>query len=145
MPSKILEICAIDGIAGLKYTSEDLGTLARLLALRDPEKVTVLSPARTRLFLATFALGVDGAIGTMRQLMPRLYIDIMGAAAAGDLATARRPQHAAGDLIAARTPWGAARRQGAPELHGLQGRELRSPHAPSLCRTDTSPAARDGR
>lgn len=96
---QILEICAIDGIAGLKYTSEDLGTLARLLALRDPEKVTVLS-GPDPLFLATFALGVDGAIGTMYNFMPRLYIDIMGAAAAGDLATARRLQHAAGDLIA---------------------------------------------
>lgn len=96
---QIIDICALDGIAGLKYTSEDLGVLGRLLALRDPEELTVLS-GPDPLFLATCALGVDGAIGTMYNFMPRLYIDIMGAVQAGDLAAARRLQHAAGDLIA---------------------------------------------
>jgi len=95
---QILEICALDGVAGLKYTSEDLGTLARLLALRDPERVTVLS-GPDPLFLATLALGVEGCIGTMYNFMPRLYIDIMGSTLAGDLGTARRLQHAAGNVI----------------------------------------------
>ena len=102
---QILEVCALDGVAGLKYTSESLGTLARVLALRDPEKVTVMS-GPDPLFLATCALGVDGAIGTTYNFMPRLYMDIMGTAQAGDLATARRLQHAAGDIIAVLRPYG---------------------------------------
>ncbi len=95
---QILEICAMDGVAGLKYTSEDLGTLGRLMALRDPDRVTILS-GPDPLFLATLALGADGAIGTMYNFMPRTYIDIMGTALAGDLVSARRLQCAASDVI----------------------------------------------
>lgn len=95
---QILDICALDGVAGLKYTSEDLGVLGRLLALRDPERVTVLS-GPDPLFLATCAMGVDGAIGTTYNFMPRLYIDIMGCVQAGNLEAARRLQHGAGALI----------------------------------------------
>jgi len=95
---QIMEICSVPGVAGLKYTSEDLGCLQRLLAMRPDEGVTIFS-GPDPLFLATRALGVDGAIGTMYNSMPRLYIDIMGCVDHGDLTTARRLQRAASALI----------------------------------------------
>lgn len=97
-PEQILDICAVDGVAGLKYTAEDLGCLERLLILRDPARLTIFA-GPDPLFLACYALGVEGAIGTTYNVMPRLYIDIMRAASGGDLATARRLQHAAGAII----------------------------------------------
>jgi N-acetylneuraminate lyase len=102
---QILEICAIDGIAGLKYTAHDLYTLSRLLALRDPSRVNVLS-GPDELFLPCQALGCEGAVGTTYNFMPRLYIDLLGALHHGDLATAQRLQFTANALIAALLPHG---------------------------------------
>jgi N-acetylneuraminate lyase len=97
-PEQLLEICAVDGIAGLKYTSHDLLYLARLLALRDPDEVNVFS-GPDELFLPCLSLGVEGAIGTTYNFMPRLYIDIMQSFLRGEFATARRLQFAADDII----------------------------------------------
>ena len=97
-PEQLLEICAIDGIAGLKYTSRDLLFLARLLALRDPDQVNVFS-GPDELFLPCLALGVEGAIGTTYNFMPRLYVDIMQSFLLGEFSTARRLQFAADDII----------------------------------------------
>ncbi|MBC7236638.1 MAG: dihydrodipicolinate synthase family protein [Chloroflexi bacterium] len=96
---QLLELCALEGIAGLKYSSHDLYTLSRLLAQRDPDRVNILS-GPDELFLPCYSLGVEGAIGTTYNFMPRLYVDIMGAAQKGDLATARRLQYAANGVIA---------------------------------------------
>jgi N-acetylneuraminate lyase len=98
-PEQLLEICAIEGIAGLKYTSQDLYFLSRLLAQRDTEAVNVLS-GPDELFLPCLALGVEGAIGTTYNFMPRTYIDIYRAYLAGDAQLARRLQMAASDVIA---------------------------------------------
>ena len=103
---QLLELCAMEGIAGLKYSSHDLYTLSRLLAARDPERVTVLS-GPDELFLPCYSLGADGAIGTTYNFMPRLYIDIIGAVQHHDLATARRLQFAANDIIAVLLRYGA--------------------------------------
>lgn len=103
--AEILDICAMDGVRGLKYTSLDLDVMGQLMALRDPEKVNVMS-GPDPLFLATLALGADGAIGTTYNFMPRLYIDIMGSLLAGDVTTARRLQASAARLILAMRPYG---------------------------------------
>jgi N-acetylneuraminate lyase len=95
----------MEGIVGIKYSSNDLAFLAKLLAMRDPEKVNVVS-GPDGLFLACFALGVEGAIGTTYNFLPRLYIDIMGAAIRGELGTARRLQYAANTLIKVLWPYG---------------------------------------
>ena len=42
------------------------------------------------LFSSCMALGVDGAVGTTYNFMPRLYIDIMRCMQAGEVAAARR-------------------------------------------------------
>jgi N-acetylneuraminate lyase len=97
-PQQLLEICALDGIAGLKYTSQDLHFLSTLMALRDPEQVTVFS-GPDELFLPCLSLGVEGAIGTTYNFMPRLYIDIMQSFLHGEHETARQLYFAARRII----------------------------------------------
>ena len=97
-PDQLLEICALDSVAGLKYSSHDLDYLSRLLAMRDPDAVNVLS-GPDELFLPCLALGVEGAIGTTYNFMPRLYVDIMQSFLRGEFAAARRLQFAANGLI----------------------------------------------
>lgn len=97
-PEQLLEICALDGVAGFKYTSHDLFYLSQVMAMRDPQQVNILS-GPDELFLPCLSLGVDGCIGTTYNFQPRLYIDIMGACLAGDLTTARRLQFGANAVI----------------------------------------------
>ncbi len=102
---QLLEVCALDGVAGLKYSSGDLYLLSELLAMRDPDQVNVLS-GPDELLLPCLSLGVEGAIGAYYNVLPRLYIDIMQSFVRGKLATARRLQFAANDIIAATRPYG---------------------------------------
>ena len=97
-PEQLLEICALAGIAGLKYSSHDLHYLSQLMARRDPDRVNILS-GPDELFLPCLALGVEGCIGTTYNFMPRLYVDIMQSFLSGELAMARRLQFAANDMI----------------------------------------------
>lgn len=97
-PEELLEICALPGVAGLKYSSSDLYALSRLLAMRDPDEVNVLSGPDS-LFLSCLVLGVEGAVGTTYNFMPRLYVDIMECLQRGDLTMARRLQFAANQII----------------------------------------------
>ncbi|MHB1356292.1 MAG: dihydrodipicolinate synthase family protein [Anaerolineae bacterium] len=105
-PEQLLEICALDGVAGFKYTSQDLYSLTRILAMRDPDKVNVFS-GPDELFLPCLALGVDGAVGTTYNFMPRLYIDIMQCYLHGEYLGARRLQHIATSIIHTLLPLGA--------------------------------------
>jgi N-acetylneuraminate lyase len=104
-PEQILEVCTIEGMAGLKYTSQDMYSLSRLMAMRDPDKVNVLS-GPDELFLTCLALGVDGAVGTTYNFMPRLYVDIMRSFLRGEVPTARRLHFAANAIISAIIPYG---------------------------------------
>lgn len=97
-PEQLLEICALDGVAGFKYTSHDLYYLSQVMAKRDPERVNILS-GPDELFLPCLALGVEGCIGTTYNFMPRLYVDIMQCFLRGEHAMARRLQFAANDMI----------------------------------------------
>jgi len=102
---QLLEICALDGVAGFKYSSQDLYFLANLLARRDPDEVNILS-GPDELFLPCLSLGVDGAVGTFYNLLPRLYIDVMRSLLRGEMAAARRLQFAANEVIAVTHPYG---------------------------------------
>ena len=68
------------------------------MALRDPARVNVFS-GPDELFLPCLTLGVEGAIGTTYNLMPRLYIDIMQSYLHGEHETARRLFFAARRII----------------------------------------------
>ncbi|MHB9034384.1 MAG: dihydrodipicolinate synthase family protein [Anaerolineae bacterium] len=105
-PEQLLELCALDGVAGFKYTSQDLFAFTRIMAMRDPEKVNVLS-GPDELFLPCLALGADGAIGTTYNFMPRLYIDIMGSYQHGEVSEARQLQLIATTIITKLLPLGA--------------------------------------
>ncbi|MHB1294053.1 MAG: dihydrodipicolinate synthase family protein [Anaerolineae bacterium] len=102
---QLLRLCAIEGVAGLKYTSHDLFLFSRLMNARDPEKVNVLS-GPDELFLPCAALGADGAIGTTYNFMPRLFVDIRASLLAGDVQTARSLQFAANRIIDVLIPYG---------------------------------------
>jgi N-acetylneuraminate lyase len=134
---QLLELCALDGVAGLKYSSHDLFYLSRLLAMRDPDKVNVLS-GPDELFLPCLALGCDGAIGTSYNFMPRLYVDVMQSLLRGELAMARRLQYAANGIIARLYPYGVIPAtkallstlgyrvgHGVPPMPAIEGEELR--------------------
>jgi N-acetylneuraminate lyase len=98
-PEQLLEICAIDGVAGFKYTSQDLYYLSRVMSLRDPARTNILS-GPDELFMLCLALGAEGAIGTTYNFMPRLYVDIMESYTRGEVTVARELQRAATDVIA---------------------------------------------
>lgn len=98
-PEQLLEICALDGVAGFKYTSTDMLFLSQVLAQRDPARVTVLS-GPDELCMLCQMLGVEGAIGTTYNVAPRLFNDIRAATLSGDIATARELHFAANRVIA---------------------------------------------
>ena len=102
-PEQLLELCAIEGVAGFKYTSHDLVYLTTVLTKRS--EVTNIVSGPDELLLPCLALGVDGAIGTTYNLMPRLDIDIYESVRAGDLATAQRLQRSANQVIDALRPY----------------------------------------
>jgi len=95
---QLLELCELDGVGGLKYSSHDLFGLSRLLAGRDPQRTNLLS-GPDELFLPCRALGADGAIGTTYNVMPRTYVDIAAAFDGGDIDSARRLQFGANAVI----------------------------------------------
>jgi len=104
-PEQLLEICALDGVAGFKYTSQDLFYFSRIMAMRDPERVNVLS-GPDELFLPCLSLGAEGAIGTTYNFMPRLYIDIRQSYLQGDVRTAQQLMMTASNIITSLIPHG---------------------------------------
>jgi len=103
-PEQLLELCAIEGVEGFKYTSHDLVYLTTVLAKRSEDTNIVSGP--DELLLPCLALGVDGAIGTTYNLMPRLDVDIFESVQAGDLAVAQDLQRRANQVIDALRPYG---------------------------------------
>ena len=103
-PEQLLELVAIEGVAGFKYTSHDLVYLTTVLTKRGEGTNIVSGP--DELLLPCLALGVDGAIGTTYNLMPRLDIDIYESVRAGDLGMAQGLQRRANQVIDALRPYG---------------------------------------
>lgn len=85
---QLLEICALDGVAGFKYTSQDMHFFSAVMAQRDASRVNVLS-GPDELCMLCQMLGADGAIGTTYNVAPRLFGDIRAATLAGKVAVAR--------------------------------------------------------
>jgi N-acetylneuraminate lyase len=103
-PDQLLDLCQVPGIRGFKYTSHDLAYLSSLLARRDQGTNILSGP--DELLLPCLALGVDGAIGTTYNLMPRLYLDLAHAVQVGNLPLARQLQFQANAIIDALRPFG---------------------------------------
>lgn len=104
-PEQLLEICALDKVAGFLHVSRDMHFLSRAMALRDASKVAALS-GTDELLLPSLALGVDGATGIAANVLPRLFVDMAAAFARGEVEVARRLQFAANRIIMAMQPYG---------------------------------------
>jgi N-acetylneuraminate lyase len=104
-PEQLLDLCALDGVAGFLHVSRDIHFLSRVMALRDAGKVVAMSGA-DELLLPSLALGVEGATGITANILPRLVIDIVASFAKGEVDTARRLQFAANRIVAAMLPYG---------------------------------------
>ncbi len=89
-------ILALDGVAGMKFTSPDLFLLRRLQK-RFTDRIFFFGI--DEMFAAAAALGVDGGIGTTYNLIGGLYRRIYDAVAASDVGTARELQYLSQDLV----------------------------------------------
>ncbi|MGC9360330.1 MAG: dihydrodipicolinate synthase family protein [Anaerolineae bacterium] len=105
-PEQLAALCRIPGVAGIKFSHMDMAYLSTFMALRDPEVTNVIS-GPDDLHLVCAVLGAEGAIGSTYNFMPRLYVDIRGALAAGELAMARRLQFSANRIIEVVRRYGA--------------------------------------
>jgi N-acetylneuraminate lyase len=81
---------AIPNAAGVKFTHEDLADYAACLALGGGRLDCLFG--RDEVLLSALALGAEGAIGSTYNFAAPLYLRLIEAFRAGDLATARRLQ-----------------------------------------------------
>jgi len=89
----------IPTFAGIKFTHEDLMDFRQCLEF-DGGRYNVLF-GRDEILLSALALGALGAIGSTYNVAAPLYLRIIQAFEAGDMATARREQSRSMELIAA--------------------------------------------
>jgi N-acetylneuraminate lyase len=80
----------IPTLAGIKFTHEDLADLRATVA-RAGDDFEVLF-GRDEMLLSALELGVRGAVGSTYNYAAPLYVGLMKAKAAGDLAAAQRDQ-----------------------------------------------------
>lgn len=88
----------IPTLAGAKFTFENLMDYARCLRL-DGERYDLLI-GRDEILLAALALGAKGAVGTIYGFAAPVFLRVIRAFEAGDLAAARAEQARANELIA---------------------------------------------
>jgi N-acetylneuraminate lyase len=91
---QILELCAIPGVIGLKFTDFDLYRLSLLSV-----KGKVVFNGRDEVLAAGLLMGAHGGIGTFYNLVPELFLEVYRQARAGDWAAARRAQDRINQLI----------------------------------------------
>jgi len=80
----------IPNLSGVKFTHEKLMDFGQALAF-DPSRYTILH-GRDQILLAALAIGAKGAVGSTYNYAAPIYLRLMTAFAAGDIATARREQ-----------------------------------------------------
>lgn len=88
---------SIPTLAGIKFTDEDLFDYGRASDF-DGGRFAMLF-GRDEILLAGLSLGAAGAVGSTYNFAAPLYVNLMKAFAAGDLATARREQSRAREFI----------------------------------------------
>ncbi len=87
----------IPTLTGVKFTHEDLMDFERCLALEGGRFDMLYG--RDQMLLSALVLGAKGAIGTTYNFAAPLFLDIMKAYEAGDIATARAEQARAAEMI----------------------------------------------
>lgn len=88
LPDVVLELARIDGIAGVKEASGQVGQVDAILAGR-PEGFAVLS-GDDALTLPLLALGADGVISVVSNEAPAAMVELVAAGRRGDLEWARQ-------------------------------------------------------
>lgn len=121
---------AQDGtLQGMKYTSSDLGILARIRAA-GPVDFTVLAGSDDTL-LGALAQGADGGIGSSYNLICSAYVGIFDAFGRGDLEEARRLQSIAVSLLRTMDGWEfISYLKSVLRSRGLDAGQARSPMSP---------------
>jgi N-acetylneuraminate lyase len=98
------ELCQIPNVRGFKYSAFDMYLLEQILALGRPSTgsgqgtLNVFS-GPDQLFAPMLTVGVDGAVGTTYNLLPRHFCRIYQAFQRGDIDEARRLQSQANRVI----------------------------------------------
>jgi N-acetylneuraminate lyase len=78
--AQLEELCAIPGVAGLKFTSFDLYSLRQLRAGGE----RVIFNGHDEVLAAGLLMGASGGIGSTYNLMPGLFVDLWTRARGGD-------------------------------------------------------------
>jgi N-acetylneuraminate lyase len=91
---QLLELCALPGVAGLKFTDFDLYRLAELRRAGH-----AVFNGRDEVFAAGLLMGANGGIGSFYNLAPATFVAIRQCACRGDWAEARRLQLRVNELI----------------------------------------------
>jgi N-acetylneuraminate lyase len=87
--AELLDLLALDGIVGMKLSSDDIG-LVQKAKTRLPEKLVLFGS--DNLLLPALAAGADGGVGSTYNLFGRRIVGLRDAVAAGDLPRARTLQ-----------------------------------------------------
>jgi N-acetylneuraminate lyase len=87
--SELLDLLALQGIVGMKLSSDDIG-LVQKAKTRMPEKLVLFGS--DNLLLPALAAGADGGVGSTYNLFGRRIVGLRDAVQAGDLAHARQLQ-----------------------------------------------------
>jgi N-acetylneuraminate lyase len=91
------QLCQVPNVRGFKYTAYDMYLLEQILSLSQGTLNVFSGP--DQLFAPMLTVGVDGAIGTTYNLLPRHFVKLYAAFGAGDIATTRRLQSQANRVI----------------------------------------------
>lgn len=93
--AQIEELCALPGVAGVKFTDFDLATLAATATVSD----RVVYNGRDEVLAAGLLMGAHGAIGSFYNIVPELALAIASHAATGQWTEARAAQDVLNRLI----------------------------------------------
>ncbi len=116
----------IPTLAGMKYTHEDLMDFGRCLRFQGGRHNMLFG--RDEILLCALALGARGAVGTTYNFAAPLYLRIMRAFEAGDMATAREDQARAMEMVAVLRTFGVTiAAKEAMKLTGLDCGPVRPP------------------
>ncbi len=119
----------IPTLAGAKFTFEDLMDFARCLRMQDGRFDMLFG--RDEVLLAGLSLGAKGAVGSTYNYAAALYLDIIKAFAAGDMARAQAQQARSIDFIQVLIKYGGTRASKAMmKMTGIDCGPVRSPLAP---------------
>jgi N-acetylneuraminate lyase len=92
---QLRQICALPGVAGLKFTDYDLFVLSLLI-----REGSIVLNGRDEVLSAGLLMGAYGGIGSIYNLVPDWFVDLYRHARAGRWAQARETQDRINDLIA---------------------------------------------